>query len=304
MIRPAPAGISTSATPGGFSCRSYITTAPHFATTGAWLNSDQSVSLARSSVLPPSTAGPARPDFRILLSASELGEPAVERAGLFLGNPVVAEDREELVAEAPTDHARVVAVAEDERIVVRREALPCRRVLEVEPERAPEERGLVENDDPHLVGQVEVGARVGLRVRAHRVAAEVLDHPVPRPDEAARHHEGAEGVRQVAEHLQAPPVEEHVAAAQRELPPSEARDMAIDHLSAGADRKHERVEIRRIGAPGAKLVPHGLGEREHNRSPRLDARAVPAPTRRRHAPALTAGSPRLSTVLWSVEARR
>ncbi len=60
---PDPCLSATSAPPAGFARRSYSTVAAHFATSLTWLNWDQSVSLARSTVTPRSAKAPPRPHF-------------------------------------------------------------------------------------------------------------------------------------------------------------------------------------------------------------------------------------------------
>jgi hypothetical protein len=64
------------------------------------------------------------------------------------------EEREHFVAGTPTEHARMIAIAQDEAIDVRGEALPRHWFLEIQPDARTENGALVENAEAHFIGQL------------------------------------------------------------------------------------------------------------------------------------------------------
>jgi len=140
------------------------------------------------------------------------------------------------------------------------ESLPGNRIVEIEGDRAAEESRFIEDDDAHLVGEIEVVAWVDLGVKADGVSTHLFDHAVPGPGISAGHDKGAEGMEQVGIEWDFDAVEEETAADDFELTPAEARTAAVETAAVLVEREDGGIEIRSVGGPELEAPGGGLAE--------------------------------------------
>ena len=186
---------------------------------------------------------------RIKLEAApaQLSELRITGVPVLLAHLVVIEDGEQLVAEAPAEDGRMIAIAPDHRVVMLREPLPRDWLGEIEFQRAAEQAGLRQHHEAHFVGEILIIGRPGLRVQPDAVATGVLDHPIPRVGVTTRMHSDAERMQNIRDHLKLPAVEQQVATLNSKLSPAESLIARVLHLAVAADGQHKPVEVGRIG---------------------------------------------------------
>ena len=171
-----------------------------------------------------------------------------------------------LVADAPEDDARVVAVAPDEirqvRLVPRVEEA---RIVIPRLRLPPHVEGLVHHEDAHRVAEVQQLRRRGIVRRADGVQAHFLQDcelALERPA-VDRGAEGAHVVVEAcAQQLDVPPVEEEaLVGVPGNRADAELLAVAVDHTAVGDELRDQRVLVGIIDVPAVRTGDFQVGAR-------------------------------------------